>query len=80
MEEELQREKQEIREKVDAKYPRINTNNFPGLNQVRETPDFPNEPTGVLREANLYENKLTELRQKISKIQNATLDARNAFS
>ena len=76
MEEELEREKQEIRDKVNAKYPRVdNASNYPGLHQVRDTPDFPiessvqnNDRSGILREANLYENKLTELRQKISKI------------
>jgi hypothetical protein len=44
MEEELEREKQEIRDKVNAKYPRVdNASTYPGLHQVRDTPDFPIE-------------------------------------
>ena len=46
MEEELEREKQEIRDKVNAKYPRVdNASTYPGLHQVRDTPDFPIEPS-----------------------------------
>lgn len=86
MEEELEREKDEIRERVNAKYPKSDiSNNLESLRQIRETPDFPktsvasNEPSGILREANLYEDKLAQLRKKISKIQTATFNARNTF-
>ena len=86
MEEELEREKDEIRERVNAKYPKSDpSNNLESLKQIRETSDFPktstasNELSGILREAKLYEDKLAQVRKKISKIQTATFNAKNTF-